>query len=40
MPEAYAPGSKEEAVCYAEVVRAAWEKHPAALKWLEAQKMK
>jgi len=40
MPEAYAPGSKEEAVCYAEVVRAAWEKHTAALKWLEAQKMK
>jgi tetratricopeptide (TPR) repeat protein len=40
MPEAYAPGSKEEAVCYAEVVRAAWEKHPAALKWLEAQKVK
>jgi len=40
MPEAYAPGSKEEAVCYAEVVRAAWENHPAALKWLEAQKMK
>ena len=40
MPEAYAPGSKEESVCYAEVVRAAWEKHPAALKWLEAQKMK
>lgn len=38
MPEAYAPASKEEAVCYAEVVRAAWEKHPAALKWLEAQK--
>jgi tetratricopeptide (TPR) repeat protein len=40
MPEAYAPGSKEEAVCYAEVVRTAWEKHPAALKWLEAQKVK
>jgi tetratricopeptide (TPR) repeat protein len=40
IPEAYAPGSKEEAVCYADVVRAAWEKHPAALKWLEAQKMK
>ncbi|HEY5043766.1 MAG TPA: tetratricopeptide repeat protein [Verrucomicrobiae bacterium] len=40
MPEAYAPGSKEEAACYAEVVRAAWEKHPAALKWLEAHKVK
>lgn len=40
LPEAYAPGSKEEAICYAEVLRAAWEKHPAALKWLETQKVK
>jgi len=40
VPEAYAPGSKEEAICFAEGVRAAWEKHPAALKWLEAQKGK
>ena len=40
LPEAYGPGSKEEAVCFAGVVRAAWEKHPAALKWLEAHKMK
>lgn len=39
-PEAYAPGSKEEAICFAEGLRAAWEKHPAALKWLETQKMK
>lgn len=38
LPAAYAPGSKEEAICFAEVVRAAWVKHPAALKWLEAQK--
>jgi tetratricopeptide (TPR) repeat protein len=40
LPEAYAPGSKEEAICFADVVRAAWEKHPAALKWLEGQKVK
>ena len=39
-PEAYAPGSKQEAICFADVVRAAWRKHPAALKWLEAQKVK
>ena len=38
MPEAYAPGSKEEAICFAENVRAAWVSHPATLKWLEAQK--
>jgi hypothetical protein len=40
VPEAYAPGSKEEALCFAEGVRTAWERHPAALKWLESQKMK
>lgn len=40
LPEAYSPGSREEAICFAEGVRAAWEKHPAALKWLEAQKIK
>lgn len=39
-PEAYAPGSKEEAICYAEDVRTAWLSHPAALKWLEKQKAK
>jgi len=37
---AYSPGSKEEAMCFAEGLRAEWEKHPAALKWLELQKMK
>ena len=37
LPEAYAPGSKEEAICFAENVRAAWKKHPAALKWLKMQ---
>jgi hypothetical protein len=38
VPEAYAPGSQEEAICFAEGVRAAWLKHPTALKWLEGQK--
>lgn len=40
LPEAYSPGSKEEAMCFAEGLREAWLKHPAALKWLEAQKVK
>lgn len=40
LPPAYAPGSREEAICFAETLRKMWEKHPAALKWLEAQKMK
>jgi tetratricopeptide (TPR) repeat protein len=40
LPEAYAPGSKEEAVCFAEVLQAAWAKYPAAFKWLETQKVK
>jgi tetratricopeptide (TPR) repeat protein len=40
MPAAYAPGSKEEAICFAEELHAAWAKHPAALKWLASQKVK
>jgi hypothetical protein len=40
LPETYAPGSKEEAVSFAESVRAAWLIHPAALKWLTAQSVK
>lgn len=40
LPEAYAPGSKDEALCFAEGLREAWLKHPAALKWLEGQKVK
>ncbi len=40
LPEAYAPGSKDEAMCFAETLRTAWQKHPAALKWLETQKVK
>ena len=38
MPDSYAMGSKEEAVCYAEVLGMAWSKHPAALQWLAEQK--
>ena len=40
LPEAYGPGSKEEALCFAEALQAAWAKHPLALKWLEAQNVK
>jgi tetratricopeptide (TPR) repeat protein len=40
LPDSYSPGSNEEALCFAEGLRAAWEKHPAALKWLETQKAK
>jgi tetratricopeptide (TPR) repeat protein len=39
-PECYAPGSKDEAICFADTVRSAWEKYPAALTWLEAQRVK
>lgn len=37
LPESYAPGSKEEADCFAESLNKAWGAHPAALKWLAAQ---
>jgi hypothetical protein len=40
LPPAYSPGSKDEAICFAHSLRAAWEKHPNALQWLAAQKMK
>ena len=40
LPEGYAPGSKDEALCFAKGLREAWLKHPAALTWLEAQKVK
>ena len=40
LPDVYAPGSKDEAVCFAADVREAWLKHGSALKWLEAQKVK
>ena len=37
LPDAYSPGSIEEALCFADGVRTAWEKHPTALKWVESQ---
>ena len=39
-PAAYAPGSKDEAICFAGGLRSAWAKHPAALAWLAAQPVK
>jgi tetratricopeptide (TPR) repeat protein len=39
VPPAYAPGSKDEAICLADVLRAAWSRHPRALDWLAAQKI-
>ena len=39
-PAAYAPGSKDEAICFAGVLRSAWAKHPTALAWLVAQPVK
>ena len=38
LPDGYSPGSKEEAVCYAEMLGTAWSRHPSALKWLGEQK--
>jgi hypothetical protein len=40
LPEAYAPGSKEGASCFSEVLGAAWVKHPLVLKRRETQKTK
>ena len=40
IPRSYQPGEKDEAICFADLLRAAWVKHPAALKWLAAQKIK
>ncbi len=37
LPEAYAPGSKDEAVAFAEGMMAAWRHHPKALRWLASQ---
>lgn len=36
-PDAYSPGSKEEALCFAESLFVAWNCHPAASKWLAEQ---
>ena len=33
-PGLYAPGSKEEAVCYADLLMLAWQSHPKAVIWL------
>jgi len=38
LPDAYSPGSKDEAACFAQVLQAAWERHPEALRWLNAQR--
>ena len=38
MPDAYSPGSKEEAIICADVLYPAWEHHPEALAWLKNQK--
>lgn len=38
LPGGYAPGSKEEAISFAEFLHAAWARHPEALQWLNAQK--
>jgi hypothetical protein len=37
LPDRYAPGSKEEAECFAGSLMASWEANPSALKWLAAQ---
>ena len=34
MPGSYSPGSKEEAICFADVLITAWQAHPEALTWL------
>jgi tetratricopeptide (TPR) repeat protein len=36
-PEAYSIGSREEAICFAEMLHNSWSKDPVALKWLSAQ---
>jgi tetratricopeptide (TPR) repeat protein len=37
LPGSYSPGSKEEALCYAGALMAAWKAHPAALALLASQ---
>ncbi len=37
LPDAYTPGSREEASFYAPILCQTWSAHPAAVKWLEAQ---
>lgn len=38
VPDSYAPGSKDEADCFAEPLFIAWNQHPKALDWLSEQK--
>jgi tetratricopeptide (TPR) repeat protein len=38
LPDGYAIGSKEEAICFAEILRQAWERHPQALQWLAGKR--
>jgi len=37
LPVSYSPGSKEEALCYAEPLLMAWTRHPDAQAWLASQ---
>lgn len=38
MPDSYSIGSKEEAILAWDLIRHAWQKHPAAGAWLESQR--
>lgn len=40
LPDQYAIGSKEEAVCFVDVMTSTWNKFPEAVDWLKAQKRK
>ncbi|HAV63793.1 MAG TPA: hypothetical protein DCY13_15690, partial [Verrucomicrobiales bacterium] len=37
LPGSYTPGSREEALCYADVLMTAWKAQPEALAWLSRQ---
>ena len=37
LPDAFAIGSKEEAICSADILKIAWKAHPSARAWLQAQ---
>ncbi len=38
LPDRYAPGSREEAICFVDYMITAWEPFPKAIKWLKLQK--
>lgn len=40
LPDGYAPGSKEEAACFAADLQAVWNAHPTAKRWLAAMNPK